>query len=60
MAAKNGKWEKGFPYLNADFFQLLHGAYHNNKKKSRKKLGNPDLWLQFRNVTSFAQFSGKP
>jgi hypothetical protein len=36
MAAKNGKWEKGFPDLNADFFQLLHGAYHNNKKNHVK------------------------
>jgi len=23
MAAKNGKWENGFPYLNTDFFSYF-------------------------------------
>jgi len=35
VVKENGRqkwWENVFPDLNTDFFQLLHEAYHNNKK----------------------------
>jgi hypothetical protein len=53
MAAKNGKWENGFPDLNTDFFSATSCSLPQ-QKHSRHKLENSDLWLQFWNVTSFA------
>jgi len=53
MAAKNGKWENGFPYLNTDFFSYFSCSVPQ-QKHSRHKLGTSDLWLQFWNFTPFA------
>jgi len=53
MAAKNGKWENGFPGLSTDFFSVTSRS-KPQQKHSHHKLGTSDFQLQLWNVTSFA------